>query len=146
MGTILAIDPGTDTGWAVFENGVLQSCGLTKPRDLPIAHTLKTITVVVENPQIYPEEREDPNRILALARKVGWVECYYQDHKVELFMPKTWKKQVPKKIHNRRTEESLTPLELEILRAVRCLPEKINNVLDAIGLGIWYTKKIGERQ
>lgn len=150
MGSVIAIDPGNDTGWARFgSNGVLEACGLTVPTNLPLTVGGK---VICECPQIYPDELYQPKKvsdIIKLACKVGRVQQFYETHGnlVETVLPRDWKKQVPKDIHQKRIEASLSSYE-HALACAHLSPVNLSvrhNVWDAIGLGVWFTKRLGIR-
>jgi hypothetical protein len=137
--TLLAIDPGILTGWAVFDSrGGLQACGLGE--DFP---TLSERVAVIERPQVYraSKSKGDPNDLITLAIRVG---RYYErlekaGVRVHLVLPTTWKGQVPKTIHHERIAGSMPATEVEIVRRVEKKIGKLKceNVWDAIGLGRW---------
>jgi hypothetical protein len=140
---ILAIDPskpGNHTGWAQFTGGLLVACGL---HELVCADPSKVAgadIVVIELPQIYPGVRnEDPNDLISVARAVGqWEqEAARQGAQTCLVRPREWKGQTPKAIHGQRTRERLSSLE-----AVLVPPGTRHDVIDAIGLGLWYLGRL----
>src|ERR1700761_7030981 len=70
--TYLAIDPGADTGWALFsDRDHLVRCGLGDPSKQPPPPQAKS--VVIEVPQIYNARnmKGNPNNIITLAVNVG---------------------------------------------------------------------------
>ena len=135
----LAIDPGVDTGFAVFDvKGALVDCGLSDR--FP---TFGISLAIIECPQVYPgrNSKGDPNDLIVLAVRVG----RYQERleaagaRVTLVLPRAWKGTVPKDIHNARVIRDLSPeaaaVVLEGCRGV--VASKVNNIIDAIGLGSW---------
>lgn len=136
MPVILAIDPGEWTGSAVFTDGFLTDCGVTRyhPAMLSCASL-----IVVELPCWRKHSPADPNDLITLARKVGRIEeraseCFIP---IELVTPSTWKGSVPKRIHNKRVLDALSAKECEVVDAVKCAPSVKHNMIDAIGLGLW---------
>lgn len=149
--SVLAIDPGTDMGFALFDaRGCLTACGLGDPRSSE-HHRIRDITrVVIEKPMIYPGGRtKDPNAVVTLAVKAGeWGGLYRQWVTVEYVLPWQWKGQVPKDIHHERVLAKLTDEEHAIVNAMRTdvrgnaraaavAPSKRHNVIDAVGLGLF---------
>jgi hypothetical protein len=147
--TLLAIDPGNHTGWAVFVNDQLYKCGTVTPFDWgtlePPPFDWGTLEpppfgfVLIEEPTIYPHSKADPANIMALQLKVGQLKQLFESrgYHVELVQPRTWKGQVPKEIHHRRVRAALTPAEL-----ARIPKSHTHDTLDAIGLGLWRTGRM----
>lgn len=147
--SVLAIDPGTDTGYALFDsNGRLYACGLGDPRSNE-KHVVRNLTrVVIERPMVYPGGRQQakPEDIIKLALKAGeWAGVYRQWADIEFVAPFQWKGSVPKSIHHERIKAKLSPAELEIVVASfaprigipRIAPSKQHNIVDAVGLGLF---------
>lgn len=151
MGHIIAIDPGNDTGWAMLINGMVVWCGVTKPERLSSHFIPRGGKMIIECPQIYPHERDvDPNDLIKLAIKVGRATEMYENYMgltVYQTFPRQWKKQVPKDVHKKRIEDSLTEKERAVV--IDCLngvsPSIRHNGWDAVGLGVWFAKKEKER-
>jgi hypothetical protein len=132
---LISIDPGADNGWAIFEEGILAHCGLgDSPRG---AYS----TIVIERPHPH-QTHADRADIITLAiragRQLGLLE---RGSVAEVFTiePATWKGQTPKKIHNARVLNALYDDERDRFRActVGVPASKLNNVIDAIGIGRW---------
>lgn len=140
---LLSIDPGIDTGWAVWAaTGSLVTCGLGPPSN----NTLHGIReAVIEKPQVYVRGKGDPNDLITLAILVGqYKERLEKAHvPVTLVIPHTWKGNVPKSIHNDRVLGKLTVLEraLYTQSVLSLAVSKRHNVIDAIGLGLWLLKR-----
>ncbi len=144
---LLAIDPGADAGWALFNDaGRLASCGLSAdddksgaPSGLPLAR------VLIECPKLRPWGEKNPNAILTLARRAGEWGGYYYDHLVEYLTPNDWKGTTKKEIDHARTWSRLDATEQGIVdRFFKAAPgrnglapSRRHNVLDAIGLGLF---------
>jgi hypothetical protein len=135
----LAVDPGNDTGWAVFdEDGRLTGCGLGQ--GWPV---LGVSRAILERPQVYRagKSKGDPNDLITLAIGLGrYVERLEASGVATvLVLPTTWKGQVPKNVHHPRIKAALNLSEKVIAdRAVGVVGErKGENVLDAVGLGKW---------
>lgn len=144
MGGIVAIDPGKHQGWALYLCGELTACGLGDP-----ILTVRPSVAVVELPQVYRQSKMkgDPNDLIRLAFDAGRRVERLADI-VETFKPSEWKGQVPKEIHHPRILAELYERERdEYAYCVRNVPKSYqHNVLDAVGLGLWYVKKIGARR
>lgn len=144
--SVIAIDPGQISGWATFHRGELYAAGVMTEAEIvgrpPVAQWAP-VQVVIEVPRIYPLGRGkgDPNDLISLALLVGELRGFYRRSglPVELVEPRRWKGTTPKKIHNRRVKDALAPEERAILPT---LPEyKAHNMIDAVGLGLWWLKK-----
>lgn len=141
MKAFLAIDPGIDTGWALFmPSKALVRCGLGAPPTTPV------LSVVIEKPQVYRarESKGDPNNLITLAIQVGrYVERFeVLGAKVTLHLPNEWKGQLPKGVMSGRTLKGLSLAEQAVVN--HCLqpiaPSKRHNVMDAVALGVWAFK------
>lgn len=156
---LVAIDPGSSAaGIAVFEDGLLVQAVLVKcnkkrleerlawlaAKAAPVAKVNKPADdVVFEMPRVYPRSPVDPNDLIALTLAGGVIAqpFLHPDAAVHLLNPQTWKGQVDKKPQNDRTVRELGKSELAALDGCRD-----NNVLDAVGLGIWWLKTRGKRK
>lgn len=151
MGRVIAIDPGACNGYAIFYSGALVFAGVFKGEDIEelprqafmqFSGGFALDLVVIEKPVIYPlDTKGDPNQLITLAIRAGEIagRFRYANREVEWVKPRTWKGTAPKDITNRRTLAKLTDEEKE------CLPRlpktKAHNMLDAIGIGLWYLEK-----
>lgn len=145
---VLAIDPGTDTGWARLDEGKLVEAGLGCPR-LQRFHPLSR--VVIERPQIYRgrSSRADPNDLITLAIQVGMYTEVFADRGVEHILPHTWKGTIDPDILCRRVWKSLdaeeqaflgqvlAPLARKPFNEANLTEGKRHNVIDAVGLAKW---------
>lgn len=150
---ILAIDPGEKTGWAILYDGRLTCSGLVKlgefnehidPKgDFPVGPLAGGYSLIIEMPEVYPGGKVDPNDMIQLAVKVGRTRSYFGSCPADWIRPKSWKGQVPKPIHNKRVLSWLSPVESQIAnKTLESLAAGVrDNVIDAIGLGIWYARK-----
>lgn len=129
---LIAIDPGTHQGWAVFENGHLVASGLGNEPDM------RADEVVIEVPEYRRASRVSPNDLIALAVKVGRVAAFYSSSgaTVTLIKPSKWKGSVPKDVHHSRALEKLKAHEIARVHAN-------HNTLDAIALGLTHLKRMG---
>lgn len=128
---LLAIDPGTDTGWAVFSGKVLADCGLGTPP----AEYARPDRVLIEVPKFRPSD-PNPQSLIVLAVKAGEHGGRYA--KPEYLIPNDWKGSTPKPISHARIWGVLDPAEQGIVdRKLRGVAAgKRHNVLDAIGIGL----------
>ncbi len=141
--SLLAIDPGARTGWALFlKSDVwhLVACGVVSPTEPPTWPGTKHIDqVVIEDPVIYARGKARPQDILKLARIVGRYEERFAAHPVELVAPRTWKGSVDGDIMVRRIQASLNPLDRKVHD--RYTGGYAHNMTDAVGLGLWAQKQ-----
>lgn len=149
---IVAIDPGNDTGAALFSRGGVELKHVEViPRTIlalsPWILRYAISTVVVELPQIYRASRSkgDPNLLVPLILQAGWIEAlaYVRGIQCVMVKPREWKGQVPKGIHHARIRASLSARELEVANVCleKITPSKRHNAWDAIGLGQWFVRK-----
>lgn len=149
----VTIDPGEQTGWAIWNVAGLVACGLGDPRTCS-KHVVwddndaidQISDVWIESQVIYPRSKARPRDILKLAQDAGrWAGIYstlgVDAHFVE---PAQWKGQVPKHIHHPRIWAALSAKEQELVNTgCRGLaPSKRHNVIDAVGLGLWVRRQV----
>jgi hypothetical protein len=143
----VTIDPGLDTGWALWGRLGLVACGLGDPRSSE-KHVAEEIhDVWIESPVIYPRSKADPNDVLKLALKAGrWAGIYETLVVVQHFVkPADWKGQLSKDICHARMWARISEAEKEIVDlGVRKLSaSKRHNVLDAVAFGVWVRETKG---
>lgn len=141
---LLAIDPGTSTGVAVFLGYRLAFAGVYHPDQydqLPGLVDASCARVVVEQPQFYTHGPADPQRLAELAKKVGRLQQLFP--MAELVFPRQWKGQVPKPICHARGVAKLDPGERLVLDACsKHVPKgQRHDMLDAVCLGLWAMKR-----
>lgn len=138
-----AYDPGVNTGWAYFLHGELYYCGVLGWRGFVPEDVLRLQlashcdVLVVEKPQVYRagQQKGDQEDIIDTAVRAGIiVGKAVSVGELWTPMPREWKGQTPKPIHNRRVLETLT--ETERVRVPKLTKEKLHNCLDACGLGL----------
>ncbi len=130
---MISIDPGKHTGWAWFLDEKLIACGLGRPEvrgEVPLDDL-----AVIERPTIYPRSPVPPNDIIELAITAGRIAAGFE--RVEWVLPRRWKGTIPKAIMGERILAKLTPAEL-----ARIPSGARHDVIDAIGLGLWYLKRL----
>lgn len=135
---LLAIDPGDRaTGWAVYDaEKSLIGCGLGDP------HAERADLIVIELPQVYPQQQVPPNDLIALAFLAGryagvGMGSTKGPAEVYTVLPHEWKGNLPKDLCAIRVRAALMPAERNVVDACE-LPEKQrHNMLDAIGIGLF---------
>lgn len=146
---VVAVDPGNDAGFAVFdlESGTLEKAGLVRgdpgPEHIPL-FPKEDFFFYVERP--HPrganekmgassllKHRDNASKWATVARFAGALEV------VEV-MPVHWKGSIKKAAFTARLERDLKPFEAEMLAAIKP-KSKAHNVLDAVGLGKWAVLK-----
>ena len=146
---LLAVDPGADSGWALFCHDMLISCGLgSEVHPLPE----KLDVVVIEHPVIYPHGRtKNPNDVLKVAVSAGEWAGRLADRALEIryVFPRDWKGTINGDIMNARTWARLDDGEKQVVddavRAQKIPARKRHNVLDAIGLGLFAMGRSGSK-
>jgi len=153
---LIAIDPGSCSGWAMFCAGALSSCGVYKWRndeELPTVALTPGApgVVVVELPKVYPgEKRQVPaNDLIQLAYRAGMLSQFVgggakpglvtsggKSQKINVVFPYEWKRQVPDSILYARIDRVLRPEERAVAEAAECAKSYRHNMLDAIGIGL----------
>lgn len=151
---IIAVDPGKNTGIAVFggvcppERKRLDCAMLVEGTTRRILDALggkgagfmPGDTLVVEFPKVYAggKAKGDPADLLELAALVGALEerGRLRDVGVKRYLPHEWKRQLDKATTKARVIERLTPEERQ---KIPDLPKsKEHNVYDAIGIGLFH--------
>lgn len=137
---LLAIDPGEDTGWAIFLHGKLARCGCSRPDE--VIPGVSPDRVIIENPQIYPGRtaKAPPKNILSLARKVGRYEERFRAAKITLVSPHDWKGSVDPDVFTNRILSYMDEQEKTILAMAGVTSSKQHNTIDAIGLGKYFLR------
>lgn len=144
MAKLITIDPGTKSGISVWQDGLLVYAGALDYYDsktLPLTSHTPLDVGLIEVPTIYREaSKADPKNIITLAIKVGvWAQVLRTEgrcYEVRGVEPRTWKGQVPKKVHHERILAALSDHEQSIC-------PRQPDALDAVGLGLWYLRQGG---
>lgn len=132
---LIAIDPGRMTGLAFFESGRLVQARLLKdPLSCPSLG--KADLVVLEIPTMYPYSGIDPQTMVTLAIRGGFVAGRVIAPQLKLVQPREWKGQRPKEVDNRYTLRLLCDHERRIVMRSTTKAQR-HNVIDAVGLGLW---------
>lgn len=142
---VVAIDPGKDAGLAVFIEGALKAVSLLSSDDKEITNPWVAghKVVVCEIPQVYRGSTVNPQSLVTLAYRAGYLTGLVRPTHLVQVKPTQWKGQIPKDIHH---EQILRQLEVgERLVLDQCLKNipksKHHNVYDAVGLGLWYLQR-----
>ena len=98
---------------------------------------VKVTHLVVEVPQVYNQAywKGDPADLIELAGVDGAITVAVGATNNYGFLPREWKGQVPKDIHNKRVEAKLSVEELATIESTATVR---HNVVDAVGLGLWF--------
>jgi hypothetical protein len=152
--TLMAIDPGKNTGFAVFRNSVLFGCGLLKFSNtreytkflFRLMDEVRPDQAIIEIPRVYPfkHQKGDQNDLIGLAVQAGiCIAAASPFCQVQEVHPQEWKGQRPKKVDNEHTLKMLySPIETDIFFGSGIKKSERHNVLDAIGIGLW---RLGRR-
>lgn len=150
---LLAIDPSLRaTGWALFEDEVLDSCGLWRPRakdtDDAIRELGKTAyglflgenvdNIVIERPQVYPGEgHKKAKDVVTIALVGGAIAGAIGANDWTFVLPREWKGTVPKDKHNAIVLHRLETEERLLVYSCGVPKGLTHNVIDAVGIGLW---------
>jgi len=155
---LLSIDPGSRTGWAVFEDGRLSGCGMWTLESKRIEEECRELfeksrrfspdRVVAELPRIYPMRRSkgDPNDLIPLACLAA-AAALAGKTPGELVSPHAWKGTIPKPSRGRWREYIVHKRILETLYEeerqvyVAQAPRGGLDMIDAVGLGLWNLRR-----
>lgn len=140
MGYLLTLDPGKNTGYAWWDDGVLFKCGLD--RDLS-PYEYSGGEVISEIPYIYPGGRGkgDGNDLIGVARIAGRLTALVPEDRLKFVYPRSWKGNMPDGVVFSRIASRLSPEERKLLPGLdKFLASSytglLGNVLDAIGIGL----------
>jgi hypothetical protein len=149
---LLAIDPGKNTGWALFEHGEFSECGVFDTSAETLGKRCAIVAafvrrwfphmVAAEVPQVYIARKSvgDPNDLIPLACLAGAAASAAE--RSALVLPRQWKGTVPKPpqarwesyvIHKR----NLARLQGGEARRYAQGAGKSLDAIDAVGLGLW---------
>jgi len=167
---LLALDPGRQVGFAVFDDDVFVLCGVwgflpAIPSSSACRFLAEEVValrpnrLVVEVPQVYErrKSRGDPNDLLGLVAMAGAAAAVMPAGTARFVLPHDWKGSVPK-VPGRRWAEYiihrriLKSLDVEeacaYMGKVESLPCGVrHNAVDATGLAMWTENRLtGEAQ
>lgn len=143
---LLSIDPGIHAGWAIFDPKTkgLEQCGLGL--ESLLHYGVDGLTKgVIEIPRIYPKSPVPPQDIATLAKTAGYLKGRLHPISFTEVFPRDWKGSVPKPVHNRRVLHALSTTDQYVFSVcVEGIADGlVNNVIDAVGLGVWFLTKSG---
>jgi hypothetical protein len=130
--SLLAVDPGACSGWAVFDGDALSASGIARePRSFDVAE------LWVESQEIWKGSRARPRDIIKLAHNAGeWVGL--NPHARAAWVPpRTWKGSARKEWCTRRILAALRPAEREYVEGLPIAKSYKHNMIDAIGIGLY---------
>lgn len=148
---LLAVDPGKRLfGYSYWDGDTLVELGLhkeTKNGTLPTQALTGELGLpapsraLYEWPQVYGGglTKEDPNDLLWLSATIGGLMSTFWNVPTTLVHPRTWKGNVPKKVHHERLKKNMPSkavAQTELF--LKAIPSgERHNVWDAVGLGFW---------
>jgi hypothetical protein len=160
---LLSLDPGLRAcGVGYFVDGKLLQADLVRNTEKTLRGPGAWVTMaqavlaefpgeydvlVVEQQQVYAagKAKGDPADLLELAGVVGACTALLSWDEVVGVLPKAWKGQVPKEVHNARILKALSHEERNMVE-LSCAPSLVHNVIDSVGLGLWFLNKAGVRR
>jgi hypothetical protein len=154
---ILCLDPGSKkAGVALFEdNGTLMTAWLSEGKDwrstaddvmrcLPVS-AVRVRSVVIEKMQVYdhtPPAQANACILLSLmaGRVTGLFAGSVPSNGNFEYLPKKWKGQVPKAIHQVRIKTTLSPAERQRVKLPKS-KKGHHDIWDAVGIGLYHLRK-----
>lgn len=104
------------------------------------------VCVLIEYPEQYQYSPVPRNNVQDLAFTAGalglFFEMTFKNVRVDLILPKDWKRQVPKDIFLNRILSRLSENELKILNEKNYAKSIKHNVIDSIGLGLYLCRRL----
>lgn len=104
------------------------------------------VYVLIEYPEQYQYSPVPRGNVQDLAFTAGALSLFFEmtfdNARVDLILPKIWKRQVPKDIFLNRILSRLSEEELEILESKNYPKSVEHNVIDAIGLGLYLCRRL----
>lgn len=154
MTNLVAIDPAVRcSGWALFREGRLVSCGVVEAKSIPEAlkaaalwasrlPTDREYSTIIEYPQVYRPgtSKVDPNDVVGIGIVGGgYAAALVAKGPIEFVEPARWKGQAPKEVVHERARKVLAAWESQVLTAGLMLlsDKKSLDALDAVSLGLW---------
>lgn len=145
--SVMAVDPGALGGWAIGtkrQDGVwcVYDCGLSRTDRGERPTMYRPDIVIVELPQHQHDDTPGrTNDLFVTSIRAGMLAEATGARAWMTIAPHKWKGGTPKKIHNERCLERMTPFELDLLNnyakrgdGTPVAPSEGNNVIDAIGI------------
>lgn len=142
-GSLVAVDSGADSGFALFEGGVLSLAALVSIDKIHDSLYCRVNECVVEIPD---RVKVNPKSIIKLALNAGrWIERFGLQTRAEVraVEASAWKASTDPDILARRILACLTPAELARVPKTKSALGYNHNVVDAIGLGLWRLGRMG---
>lgn len=164
---IVCLDPGLrECGWAVFDKGILEECGLAvnpERKDRTAKAWLAMASEVARSsfpwmarPDLLVYEmmqvrekgagRKNTSDLLPLVGVLGATAALLRAKETVEYLPKNWKGDIPKPIHQARVLESgvLDAQEGGVLQAAfnKTAKNLQHNIVDAVSIGLFHTGRI----
>lgn len=140
---LIAIDPGKrESGVALFSDmGILSYASLVMPGHLPC----RASTVVLEVMRVYPEKKVPPNDLIDVATAGAALagRCVTDDGRIIGVYPRDWKGTMNGDAMTRRIAAYVASEKWD--DRIEHAGAKTHNILDAIGIGLWYFRKLNTR-
>ena len=147
MSSLLSIDPGLKTvGWAYWEGRELKCCGLSRTKHTDTTKQAREHWAHLESWRDADRKicemmvwrggraKASPADLLKLNIVAGHLGT-------EWVAPSTWKGFCPKSIHQPRILKALTDQERALVMG--CMPASLrHNVVDAVGIGLYYLGRL----
>lgn len=163
---VIGIDCGIKyIGLSLFVNNVLNNCAYIESSEKGdqngavnlvslvenvretgfIKNISQDFHVIIEYPEQYAYSPAPRSSVQGLAYTAGALTYMFSQSfgaSVQLVLPKEWKGQVPKEIFLKRIEKRLDEQEKSVLDSKSLPLSKKHNVIDAIGIGLYYLKRL----
>lgn len=152
---LLAIDPGLKVlGWALFQNGLLTRCGLSRTdaavlgqqavchrRNLEAERLIPIIGAIVAERMTWRGADGEKDRNPQVLMDLNLIAGHLAD---EWVSPPEWKGNVPKDKHQPFILRHLDSGELAIVRKLGA-KRIVHNAVDAVGIGLYVLGRLEKR-
>ena len=146
--SFLAVDPGRVAGWAYWRlvNSVYTAIGAgiwIDPWEGTALYKGEAL-LVIEAPHAGRSKATRAD-LVRMGIRTGTIKALIGATMTVEVQPSQWKGSTPKEISHSCILGTLTPAERAIFDAIKGSKSTKGNALDAIGIGLWYARKVGAR-
>lgn len=155
---VLSVDPGKNTAWSIYKDGIYQQCGLletveNEDKDKDVVERIKSLLHNISTQShANPETDEAPvlvveNQFLGKnpSSQTKLVQCrmrwetlaYYFGFEVVRVAPATWQSKITKKMPGKTTKER----SIRYCRDVLGINPHTDDLADAFCIAQWYLQK-----
>ncbi len=108
-------------------------------KEVPLKY-LAEYELVFETMDVYAHGKARSSDLLELVGLEGCISGFFDPFNIVHYLPKQWKGQVPKSIHNKRVLAELT--KEEQAKVLNLPASSRHNVIDAVGIGLHHLHRV----